>query len=104
NSFVRLALAGEISPSVYWGLAFASAKHWISISFHWISSKPKTGRSDMSRYRPPAKPVSNYITPEGEKNLSDELNQLWRIERPQVTQQVSEAAAMGDRSENAEYI
>jgi transcription elongation factor GreB len=32
-----------------------------------------------------------------------ELDQLWRIERPQVTQAVSEAAAQGDRSENAEY-
>lgn len=32
-----------------------------------------------------------------------ELEQLWRIERPQVTQAVSEAAAQGDRSENAEY-
>jgi transcription elongation factor GreB len=32
-----------------------------------------------------------------------ELDQLWRVERPQVTQAVSEAAAQGDRSENAEY-
>jgi transcription elongation factor GreB len=32
-----------------------------------------------------------------------ELEQLWRIERPQVTQAVSAAAAQGDRSENAEY-
>ena len=47
---------------------------------------------------------SAYITPEGEKVLRDELNQLWRVKRPQVTQAVSEAAALGDRSENAEYI
>ena len=33
-----------------------------------------------------------------------ELHQLWKVERPQVTQSVSEAAALGDRSENAEYI
>ena len=58
----------------------------------------------MSRYRPPAAPVSNYITPEGERALSEELEYLWRTERPEVTQQVSDAAALGDRSENAEYI
>ena len=58
----------------------------------------------MSRYRPPAKPMSAYITPEGETALKDELHQLWKVERPQVTQQVSDAAALGDRSENAEYI
>lgn len=58
----------------------------------------------MSRYRPPAKPMSAYITPEGEKALKDELHFLWKVERPQVTQQVSDAAALGDRSENAEYI
>lgn len=58
----------------------------------------------MSRYRPPAKPMSAYITPEGEAAMKAELRQLWKVERPQVTQQVSDAAALGDRSENAEYI
>lgn len=58
----------------------------------------------MSRYRPPQKPSSNYITPEGRKRLKDEVTQLWKIERPIVTQAVSEAAAQGDRSENADYI
>ncbi|MFH1703121.1 MAG: transcription elongation factor GreB [Nitrospirota bacterium] len=48
--------------------------------------------------------VSLYITPEGQKHLSEELSYLWKIKRPQVTQAVAEAAAMGDRSENAEYI
>ena len=38
------------------------------------------------------------------QQLRDELNHLWRVERPKVTQAVSEAAAQGDRSENAEYI
>jgi transcription elongation factor GreB len=47
---------------------------------------------------------SNYITPEGEARLRQELDQLWRVERPRVTQEVSDAAAQGDRSENAEYI
>lgn len=47
---------------------------------------------------------SPYITPEGHRRLSDELSFLWKSKRPQVTQAVAEAAAMGDRSENAEYI
>jgi transcription elongation factor GreB len=58
----------------------------------------------MSRYRPPTTPGSKFITPAGHARLSAELDQLWRIERPQVTQAVAEAAAQGDRSENAEYI
>jgi transcription elongation factor GreB len=57
----------------------------------------------VSRYRPPAHPGSKYITPDGAQRLQDELDQLWRVERPRVTQSVSEAAAQGDRSENAEY-
>lgn len=47
---------------------------------------------------------SAYITPEGQRRLSEELSYLWKVKRPQVTQAVAEAAAMGDRSENAEYI
>lgn len=58
----------------------------------------------MGRYRPPRKPGSFYITPEGEKTLREELHYLWKVKRPKVTQAVSEAAALGDRSENAEYI
>lgn len=57
----------------------------------------------MSRYRPPVKAGSRYITPEGHARLKAELDQLWRVERPQVTQAVAAAAAQGDRSENAEY-
>jgi len=48
--------------------------------------------------------VSPYITPEGQRHLSEELSFLWKVKRPKVTQAVAEAAAMGDRSENAEYI
>lgn len=58
----------------------------------------------MTRYRPPQPPSSSYITPEGRRRLEEELNYLWRVKRPQVTQSVAEAAALGDRSENAEYI
>jgi transcription elongation factor GreB len=57
----------------------------------------------MGRFRPPAPAASKYITPEGARRLRAELEQLWRIERPKVTQAVAEAAAQGDRSENAEY-
>lgn len=57
----------------------------------------------MTRYRPSEKPGSQFITPEGAARLKQELDELWRVERPRVTQAVSEAAAQGDRSENAEY-
>jgi len=57
----------------------------------------------VSRYRPPTPPGSKYITAAGAKRLRDELDQLWYEERPRVTQAVAEAAAQGDRSENAEY-
>ena len=49
-------------------------------------------------------PRSHYITPEGFEKLQSELDALWSVERPRVTQEVSLAAAQGDRSENAEYI
>jgi transcription elongation factor GreB len=46
----------------------------------------------------------NYITPEGAKRLQDELAHLLYKERRKVVQEVADAAAQGDRSENAEYI
>ncbi|MDX1505213.1 MAG: transcription elongation factor GreB [Spongiibacter sp.] len=58
----------------------------------------------MSRYRPPRPRGSRYITPEGEAVLRNELRQLWKVERPQVTATVHEAAKNGDRSENGDYI
>lgn len=58
----------------------------------------------MGRWRPKGKPASKYITAEGYKVLNDELQYLWKVKRPEVTQAVQEAAAQGDRSENAEYI
>lgn len=48
-------------------------------------------------------PGNNLITREGRTKLENELDYLWRIERRAVTQSVTEAAAHGDRSENAEY-
>ncbi|MEP7052034.1 MAG: transcription elongation factor GreB [Pseudomonadota bacterium] len=47
--------------------------------------------------------MPNYLTPEGAKKLASELQQLASVERPRVVQEVSDAAAQGDRSENAEY-
>jgi len=45
----------------------------------------------------------HLITREGRSKLENELDYLWRTERRAVTQSVTEAAAHGDRSENAEY-
>ena len=61
-------------------------------------------RNVSTRDRPPRPKASSYITPEGAKKLRAELDQLWTVERPRVTQEVADAAAQGDRSENAEYI
>ena len=43
------------------------------------------------------------ITPEGMEKLKEELDHLWRVERPDITNKVSWAASLGDRSENADY-
>ena len=45
-----------------------------------------------------------YITTDGYKALRDEFDYLKSVERPKVVNEVAEAAAQGDRSENAEYI
>ena len=58
----------------------------------------------MGRYRPPQPVGSKYITAGGHKRLAEELDYLWKKKRPEVTRILSEAAAEGDRSENAEYI
>ena len=65
-------------------------------------SNRKTLSNQMVTGRP--RPGSKYATPEGARRLRAELDELWLVERPAVTRAVSEAAAMGDRSENAEYI
>jgi transcription elongation factor GreB len=55
---------------------------------------------------PPAIPtgVKNYMTPQGHRQLQDELRQLLRVERPTVVETVAWAAGNGDRSENGDYI
>lgn len=57
----------------------------------------------MSRWRPPAEKSTALITPEGHARLKAELDDLWRVRRPEVVRALSAAAAEGDRSENAEY-
>jgi len=60
-----------------------------------------------SRSATPVKPAStetNYITPAGFRKLADELTFLRTVKRPEVVGALSDAAAEGDRSENAEYI
>ena len=48
--------------------------------------------------------VKNYITPSGYRRLQDELNHLWKVERPQLVKTIAWAASNGDRSENGDYI
>lgn len=50
------------------------------------------------------KPQKQYISAEGYKKITDEIDHLLHRERPQVVNTVAAAAAEGDRSENAEYI
>jgi transcription elongation factor GreB len=47
---------------------------------------------------------TNYITPAGARKLQEELGTLRSKTRPKIVQEVADAAAQGDRSENAEYI
>jgi len=48
--------------------------------------------------------VTNLISIEGRRRLQEEYDFLWEKERPKVVREVSDAAAEGDRSENASYI
>jgi transcription elongation factor GreB len=57
----------------------------------------------MSRWRPPGEKSTALITREGHDRLKAELDDLWRVRRPDVVKALAAAAAEGDRSENAEY-
>ena len=57
----------------------------------------------MSRWRPPAEGSTALITRAGHDRLKAELDELWRVKRPEVVKALAAAAAEGDRSENAEY-
>ena len=74
-------------------------------------SKAFTKEADQSvdeeepQSAPPLPPgLKNYITPAGYQRLKDELDQLWKIERPALVQTITWAASNGDRSENGDYI
>ena len=61
-------------------------------------SQPPKGR-----WRPPAPASTELITAGGHARLKAELDELWRVKRPEVVRALAAAAAEGDRSENAEY-
>ncbi len=61
------------------------------------------GGAEVSRWRAPQPGSTAIITPEGHRRLKDELDDLWRVRRPEVVRALAAAAAEGDRSENAEY-
>jgi len=48
--------------------------------------------------------VKNYITPGGYNKLKEELELLWKVERPELVKTITWAASNGDRSENGDYI
>src|SRR4030066_1682642 len=48
--------------------------------------------------------VKNYITPSGYRKLKEELDHLWKVERPALVKTITWAASNGDRSENGDYI
>ncbi|MBS0193414.1 MAG: transcription elongation factor GreB [Proteobacteria bacterium] len=57
----------------------------------------------MSRWRPPPPRSTAIITRAGFQRLQAELDELWKVRRPEVVAALAAAAAEGDRSENAEY-
>lgn len=57
----------------------------------------------MSRWRPPGEKSTALVTRQGHDRLKAELDELWRVRRPEVVVALTAAAAEGDRSENAEY-
>ena len=53
----------------------------------------------MKARRPP-----RYITPDGFRKIAEEHERIWTELRPRIVAEVEAAAALGDRSENAEYL
>ncbi len=56
----------------------------------------------MTRPKPTHPP--RYITPEGFRRIVAEHEHIWTVLRPKIVAEVEAAAALGDRSENAEYV
>ena len=71
-------------------------------------SKAFTRETDDEEELEPAQQLpaglKNYITPSGYQRLKDELDQLWKVERPALVKTITWAASNGDRSENGDYI
>jgi len=69
--------------------------------------KPVQDDDDDDELQPPSplpSGVKNYITPGGYRKLQEELEQLWKVERPVLVNTITWAASNGDRSENGDYI
>jgi hypothetical protein len=76
-------------------------------------TRPRTGAANSAKAdagakdndgTPPKVVEKNYITPAGHRKLAQEFDFLRGTKRPEVVSALSDAAAEGDRSENAEYI
>src|SRR3546814_7485439 len=74
-----------------------------------IRRPPRSTRTDTlfpytTLFRsPPGEKITALVTPAGHARLKSELDDLWRVLRPEVVRALAAAAAEGDRSENAEY-
>src|SRR3546814_1184406 len=62
----------------------------------------RTDRDAVGRWRPPGEKSTALVTPAGHARLKSELDDLWRVRRPEVVRALAAAAAEGDRSKNAE--
>ncbi len=76
-----------------------------------LAGKPGSGCSQKNNDNDESEPalqlpvgVKNYITPGGYAKLKNELEQLWKVERPELVKTITWAASNGDRSENGDYI
>jgi len=71
-----------------------------------MTGKLQNGVAENEAGQAPRLPAGtkNYITPHGYDRLRDELEQLWKVERPTLVQTIAWAASNGDRSENGDYI
>lgn len=59
---------------------------------------------DLEPSNPLPAGVKNYLTPGGYRKFRDELDHLWKVERPALVKTITWAASNGDRSENGDYI
>jgi transcription elongation factor GreB len=69
-----------------------------------FTKEDEAADDELDAQSPPPVGLKNYITPAGYQRLRDELDQLWKVERPALVQTIAWAASNGDRSENGDYI